>query len=246
MPRSHQTPTAAENALETLYGTFNRYQGTHLEGCPHCVSFEESAALRRAPLRKLGGELQRYLFKAMTTWGTVDDFKYFVPRLLELYASGTDAWLLRDKLAYANWRAWPEPERRAVEDYLQAEWREQIAAYGSPLPGHELLETLLALEIDMTPYDPRGQLDLWRADPSRESARQMSQFVLEYATAVVWSHAATERPKWWQMRYEISEQVQAWLLEPATRERLEMSFMEYGDVEFARAFDLLEMLARYA
>ncbi|AKT42022.1 hypothetical protein [Chondromyces crocatus] len=50
MPRPKVPPTALGSALEALYTTFNRHDGTHLEGCPHCVSFQDSAALRRAPV----------------------------------------------------------------------------------------------------------------------------------------------------------------------------------------------------
>ncbi len=246
MPRSNQPPNDVENALESLYTTFNRYQGTHLEGCPHCVSFEDSAALRRAPLRRLGGDLYRYLFKAMTTWGTEDDFKHFVPRLLEVYASSTDAWLLCDKLAYARWRAWPEAERRAVENYLLAVWRDELVKYGPPLPGNSLLETMLTLDLDISPYDLRTKLETWRSDPSRESARLLAQFVLDHGMELFWSSPPNgRRPTLWQCKYEIADDVQAWLLEPATRERLESSFFTHGDADIARAFDLLERFAQY-
>ena len=180
MPRSKLPPTALESALEALYATFSRYNGTHLEGCPHCVSFQDSAALRRAPLRQLGGELHPYLFKAMTTWGTEEDFKHFVPRLLDLYAWSTDAWLLCDKLLYARWRSWAEPEQRAVEGYLLALWRERLAADEAPLPGDVLLETMVTLDLDLAPYDLRTRLEAWRSEGSRESVRSLARFVLDH------------------------------------------------------------------
>jgi hypothetical protein len=179
VPKSKSTANSAwspvDEALEVLYATFSRYGGTHLEGCAHCVSFEESAILRRTPLHKLGFELGRYLFKAMTTWGTKDDFKHFLPRLLEFYASSSDAWLLVDKLRYANWQSWPEPERMAVEKYLSTLWKAELEAYGPPLPGNHLLGTLIALDLDLGPYDLRAKLETWRADPSREAALHLER-----------------------------------------------------------------------
>lgn len=229
--------------MEALYATFNRYAGTHLEGCPHCVSFEDSASLRRAPLRQLGGELHRYLFKAMTTWGTEEDFKHFVPRLLDLYASSSDAWLLCDKLAYARWRSWPEPERRAVESYLQALWRARLAEDEAPLPGDALLETMVTLDLDIAPYDLRTKLEAWRSEGSRESVRRLARFVLEHGEALFWPSPSVGRPTLWRARPEIAEEVRAWLLEPATRARLEASFVAHGDAEVAQAFDWLEAVA---
>lgn len=244
MPRVKSPPTAIDLALEALYAAFVQYTGSHVEGCPHCVSFEDSAALRRAPLRQLGGELHRYLFKAMTTWGTNDDFKHFVPRLVELYAWSSDAWLLCDKLAYASWRAWPEHEQRAVERYLQALWKDELAAFGSPLPGHALLETMAKLDIDMAPYDLRDKLESWRNENSRESAKAMACFVLEHGAALFWSTSSRGRRTLWQEKPEIALEVHDWLLAPAIRDWLEASFVMYNDPEVARAFDWLESAAR--
>jgi hypothetical protein len=244
VPKTKSSSNAVDDALEAVYATFARYGGTHLEGCPHCVAFEESAALRRIPLRRLGAELERYLFKAMTTWGTEDDFKYFLPRLLELHASSSDAWLLCDKLAYARWRSWSGPERAAVENYLSTLWRAEVAAGGPPLPGNYLLGTLIALDIDLAPYDLRVKLDAWRADPSRDAARQLAQFVSEHRDALFWASGSSDRKTLWQAKPDIAEDVRVWLLEAATRERLEASFMAYGDPDIARAFDWLDALAR--
>lgn len=233
-----------EGASEALYRAFAPYAGAHLEGCPHCVSFGESAALRRAPLRALGAELDRYLFKAMTTWGTEEDFKHFVPRLVERYAQGTDAWLLCDKLAYAGWRSWAEPERAAVERYFLVLWRAELEAYGPPLPGRGLLETMLTLDLDLAPYDLRTKLEAWRSDPSRDAAQSLASFVLDHGMALFWPSPSVERALLFRARPEVAAEVCAWLLEPTTRTRLEASYFEHGDASLARAFDWLEAAAR--
>lgn len=240
MPRSKLPRAPVESALEALYATFSRYGGTHLEGCPHCVSFEDSAALRRTPLRQLAAELDRYLFKAMTTWGGEEDFKHFLPRLLELYAASADASLLCDKLVYARWRSWAEIEQRAVETYLLALWRAGLTERGPPLPDDPLLETILALDLDLAPYDPRTMLDAWRSERSRESVRSLARFVLEHGVALFWPSPSDGRPALWHARPEVAAAVRAWLLEPETRALLEASFVAHGGDEVARAFDLLE------
>lgn len=239
-----RTPTEIDTALEALYTAFVQYSGTHLEGCAHCVSFDDSAALRRAPLRKLGHELQRYLFKAMTTWGTTDDFKHFLPRLVELYASSSDAWLLCDKLAYGSWRSWPKDEQTAIERYLAALWRDELSAYGAPLPGNALLGTMTTLGLDLASYDLCNKLESWRLENSRASAQHLAQFVLEHGATLFWSSPTTGRLTLWQVKHEMADDVRSWLLELATRDWLEAAFVAHNDPDVARAFDWLDAAAR--
>lgn len=117
------------NALtEQLYRIFSRYPfPANMQGCPCCVSGEHLQLLRSKPLRQLGDhELSRYAFKAMTTWGTTEDFKYYLPRLFDLYVSGGDnfdARLLMDKLSYGGWRQWPAEEQEAIVAYVLNWWK---------------------------------------------------------------------------------------------------------------------------
>ena len=113
--------------IEQLYRTFSRYPfPAGMQGCPCCVSDEHLQLLRSKPLRQLGDhELSRYVFKAMTTWGTTEDFKYYLPRVMELYMSGGsdfDADLLMDKLSHGEWRKWPADEQEAIGAYLLDWW----------------------------------------------------------------------------------------------------------------------------
>ncbi len=96
-------------------------------GCPCCVSAADHAELR-------SGNLRRYAFKAMTTWGNEADFKHFLPVLLtaltpdSTYYPGTvhdgacDIQCFTNKLAYARWQSWPTTEQYAVVDCLQTWW----------------------------------------------------------------------------------------------------------------------------
>lgn len=120
--------TTEDLLTERLYRVFSRYPfPSGMEGCPCCVSGEHLRLLRSKPLRRLGSEeLSRYVFKAMTTWGTEDDFKYYLPRIFELYISGwdnTDTFLVLDKLLYGQWQKWPEEEQEAIRDYILNWWR---------------------------------------------------------------------------------------------------------------------------
>lgn len=134
-------------AHATAVATFARYplRGS-VAGCPCCVSTADHAELMR-------GDLRRYAFKAMTTWGDEVDFKHFLPVLLAeltpdadagsghtVHGGACDLQRLAGKLAYAHWHDWPQAEQRAVIACLQAWWlnclRRQQQAFTAFLSGH--------------------------------------------------------------------------------------------------------------
>ena len=117
------------DTIEDLYRTFAGYRlGPHVEGCPHCVTDRDHARIYSGPLHSLTAvDLDRYAFKAMTTWGDEHDFRHFLPRILELMVSGAPDWsvdteVVLGKLAYANWRTWPEREQAALQSFLRVRW----------------------------------------------------------------------------------------------------------------------------
>ncbi|WP_125432892.1 hypothetical protein [Hymenobacter metallilatus] len=74
-------------------------------------------------------QLRRYAFKAITTWGNAADFRYFLPRLLELLLcpdSELEKDAFFDKMLYAGWDGWPEAEKGAVRQVLRAWWAQHI------------------------------------------------------------------------------------------------------------------------
>lgn len=119
-------PNDVRQAITALYEAFARYAlpasssySTHTS-----ISEADVRALRSRPLQELTGrDLGKYAMKALTTWGDEDEFRHYLPRLLELLAverSWTDAATLLGRLSTARWRSWPEAEQRAVEEYLAA------------------------------------------------------------------------------------------------------------------------------
>lgn len=122
-------------AVEGLYRTFARYPlRAVIHSCPHCKLEDAETRLHVAPLRRLSrDELAVYAAKAMMTFGDEDDFRHFLPRIAEL-AADRGGWGVPElcrKLAYARWDSWPEPERAAVERWLDA--LEGAAADGSEI-----------------------------------------------------------------------------------------------------------------
>ena len=100
----------------------------------------------------------------MTTVGDEDDFRHFLPRILELLHTGelaeeVDPEIVLGKLAYANWTTWPPAEQAAVRAALEQIWQRhrQSAAAENYLCG------IARAESDITPY-----LNAWEPEAALE------------------------------------------------------------------------------
>ena len=137
-----------QDVVSELYRVFKPYRlGDDFTGCAHCVAETDSRRLASIPLRDLTvRDVDRYAFKAMTTWGTERHFKHFLPRLLELafcdYLTFDFPEVLLGKLAYANWQSWPDPERDAIRRYLETFWVHQLNRHGD-FPADERIRAVL-------------------------------------------------------------------------------------------------------
>ena len=137
-----------QSAVDELYRVFKPYRlGSDFTGCDDCVSPADSQRLAGIPLRELTvSDLNRYAFKAMTTWGTDRHFRYFLPRLLELAIEDYQAFdfpeVLLGKLRYANWTSWPFVEQDAVCRFLDSFWLRQLNSPGN-FPTDERIRTAL-------------------------------------------------------------------------------------------------------
>ncbi|WP_156442858.1 MULTISPECIES: hypothetical protein [unclassified Sphingomonas] len=128
-PMTTRAASQLECALEAVYREFARPAPDVIEGCPCCISTRGIDVLLTTPLRELTGQqLWRYVSGAFLTVGGEEDFQYLLPRILEISISdpgnANDPEIVIGKLSLANWRAWSEPKRRALEAFLDAwfEW----------------------------------------------------------------------------------------------------------------------------
>jgi len=118
-------------SIEGLYTTFSRYPfRSTMDGCPCCVSDTDKEKIHTKKLRQLDGDdLSRYAFKAMTTWGDKNDFKHYLPRILELLSTTdfiVDTFVVLGKLDYAKWTTWAANEQDVIKDFLLAWWKDMI------------------------------------------------------------------------------------------------------------------------
>ena len=170
-------------AIEQLYKVFNKYPANpNMDGSPMYHDLAQwNLALMAKPLRALDIEedLRVYYFKAITTWGSVNDFKHFLPRIFELLTTlplGIEEWVALSKLHYAHYETWPAPEQAAIHRFLLAFWQMLL---------NEESDRIDALFSDYFPSianvfpDFKKLLELWAAAESQEAAQRLATFVCD-------------------------------------------------------------------
>ncbi|HEV2235881.1 MAG TPA: hypothetical protein VGR57_04385 [Ktedonobacterales bacterium] len=207
--------TALRAAIGGLYATFASYPLKRvIVGCPHCVSRADSGTLHIRALDALtADDVRFYAFKAMTTFGDEEDFKHFLPRLLELLAReveaggaeedlGFDEEVLGGKLAMAGYSDWPAVEREAVERFLDAMWAVLLARFPTKLEA----ETFLCFLAQFTTLD--RYLALWRATRTRSALAHVAVAVYEPFCSSFWPALARKRFENWLAESETFAMVQ--------------------------------------
>jgi hypothetical protein len=125
--------TDLEIAIEHLYLTFRPYttEGIHYCNCG-CIDEQDVKKLHSKSLRLLEkDDLISYHGSALYTWGDVEHYKHFLPRICELMSmerelSYVTLYDFHVKLDVAEWAKWPENERQAIIDYVAADWADLV------------------------------------------------------------------------------------------------------------------------
>ena len=218
------------DSIENLYRTFKRYRPSEgFHSCSHCVSETADAELKEKSLSELTcNDIGRYAFKAMTTWGTVEDFKHFLPRILDLIVTNDDfpidIEVAIGKLAYGEWRSWPAKERIAIEQFLEAWWKNVLSR---PLSDSTLsLADEVLCSLAQVNEDIESYLAHWDSRSDIESSLHLAAFV-DWNFNSIYAEDRIDGA-FWEKEITMRQAVE-WLRRPATRERLESHFLDHSD-----------------
>ncbi len=129
---THQATRRVREALEAVYRAFDLPPPSVIEGCPCCIATRGTDVLLTTPLRQITGPaLWRYASGVFLTIGDQQDFRYLLPRILDISVSdpgnANDPEVVLGKLSLAAWRTWAQNEQRAIEAFIDA-WFEQALA----------------------------------------------------------------------------------------------------------------------
>jgi hypothetical protein len=113
-----------QKAIDEVYAEFRAPKPRAIDGCPCCTSPKDLCHLLEKPLKDLSADdLREYGSSAFLTMGGEQDFKYFLPRLLDI-ASAQDWWpspeIVLGKLRLGRWNDWPDRQRSAVKRVIDA------------------------------------------------------------------------------------------------------------------------------
>jgi len=232
-----------KSAIEDLYNRFSKYHlNTTIAGCSCCVSEQDRRMLHTKSLRNLNGDdLGKYSFKAMTTWGDVNDFKHFLPRIFELLVTTefpSDIFVVLGKLDYGKWKDWDTEETDALKKFLLAWWACHIKT-------HEDFNGELFMEIYLKTGDVRLLLDRWIISFSNNSFKALVDFVYNEVQLL------NDRKKifsYKNIEQDTINKINAWLL--SQLETMEKGFyhFEKSEPEFSEkasiAYDIIKGLKK--
>lgn len=122
-----------QNSIERLYEAFPYPTPTKIVTDEYSdITPEEVTQLTNADASKLTWDsLKPVINDILLTWGTVEVYKSYLPRILELFAIARDNRLfstqvILGRVIKARWREWPKAEQMALEQYYRALWNDTL------------------------------------------------------------------------------------------------------------------------
>lgn len=166
------SPDPLPAAIDQLYAAFTSIpRPTTIDWCHHCRSERDVAALLNpTPLREISAQaLRPYAAHVLTTIGDVADFRYFLPRILEIASTTGFPWpdleLLTGRLHLASWSTWNVEETTAIQALFRALWDKTLTTYPGDPDASSVLNAIGNIGIDPVPY-----LHEWTVSLMRPSA----------------------------------------------------------------------------
>lgn len=203
------------SSVEYLYLAFSKYKlKDGITHCSHCITYEDNQQLLSKALRELmPKDLEKYSRKALTTWGDVDDLKYFLPRLLEFFPFiGTGLLqpeVLFGKISLGKWRDWPISEQKALENYFFALWRFTLSSIETTpwTYSNDILCAIAQVLDDISPL-----LKYWQKCLDLVSLQNLSAFLDQNSKNL----SKREATIFWELREVQWDQIIHWVNAPKT------------------------------
>lgn len=116
--------SALHKAIDELYAAFSEVpKPQHIDGCECCVDENGLKRLLSFPIREIPPEvLSPYASSALLTVGSVNDYLFFIPRILHVSATDSSFWpdpeITGRAIEKTNVSGWPKSRRSALESFF--------------------------------------------------------------------------------------------------------------------------------
>jgi hypothetical protein len=145
-----------DKAIDKFYRAFADIPApTKIGGCPCCIDDKEIQILLTTPLRELtADDLSAYASSALLTVGSVLDYLYFLPRIMEI--SIRESWwsnieVTGRAIASTNLTSWPAQRREELDSFLRT-----LIGHIVDTGSHWLIDdwfcAICRIELDIHPF----------------------------------------------------------------------------------------------
>lgn len=186
-------------SVAELYRVFARYPlREDVSYCDHCVDPAEVRALHQTALHEATADQLGRLMVNYSTWGDPAYHRHFLPRLLELTASGAlNGWGYSTFLpaSLSTWSSGTVPERAALDRFIATWWQATLVTWPARCEPREILELVEMCDKRIAPY-----LAAWPTS-GRAPASHLAELVPDLAVS-----SRVDSPFW--------NDIDAWLCGP--------------------------------
>lgn len=230
-----------KTAIENLYTVFSKYPGNaSMSGSSNYDDLDSwNKQLYTKKLRKLTeDDLSRFVGKVITTWGGENDFKHFLPRILELTAelnTPYDIWVLYGKLEIANYMNWPLTEQTAIHDFTRSLW-DNLLSDNSEKAEFEFTDYFHAI-VYFYP-DFASILKIWEDNTDFSAIKYLVNYVLNENHHIFENNFIDSRER---NTKDVAE-FKTWLCSEALLKKIEQAFYRFEKDEIAEKISWVEKI----
>jgi hypothetical protein len=229
-------------SIDKLYDTFAKYQGlSKLEGSPLYDNYIKSwrSVLISKKLRDLTDkDLSLFAGKVILTWGDENDYKFYLPRILELTAelkTPYDIWTLYSRLEDADWKTWNEDEQTAINNFTLELWNNLLNDNSEKAEWEfiDYFHTIANFYPDFSQV-----LKVWETNDSFAAVKHLTNYIISkrqylFDNNYIYSIEKTTKH---------IEQFKTWLTSDKIIEKIEKAFFDNEKNEFAKRLSWAEQI----
>ena len=225
-----------KNALAQVYQVFSGYQPLYLDEAftTEAYLMAWKAELFSAPLPQLSAQsLSRFAGKTMTTWGRVEDFKHFLPRLTELFADYDYPYDIQTyfyKFDHGEWLTWPLEEQEAIRRVWRLVFNCWLTGADAPY-SYEHGDYFHGLYLALG--HSTANLDAWAPFSSAARTRRLAEYLVSEAGELFQRNKVGRYAE----KADHLVEIRKWLLQPVIHQGLEKAFFRLQ--EEGNSFDEL-------